>query len=117
MGIETLVEVKDWTEEYLIEQPKKQSDYFSDTVPEGELIFKGEIKFLTEGIEKINNFNTPVVFFEIEFEGKKLKWDVSKKQWQILKEIAKAKPLIGKTAILQRQGSNQTDTKRTIKFK
>lgn len=110
-----------WDDEALEDKPKTDSKYFSDTVPEGQLSFKTELTFKTNGEKKINNFKTPVVTFIIEVNGQEKTWEVSTKQWEILKNIAQKKKdnnntLIGVKATLERTGSNQTDTRRAIKF-
>lgn len=110
-----------WDDEALEDKPKTDSKYFSDQVPEGQLSFKTELVFKTDGESKINSYKTPVVVFVIEVEGKEKIWEVSKKQWALLKTIAQKKKenktLVGLKAILERTGSNQQDTKRAISFK
>jgi hypothetical protein len=110
-----------WDEEALEDKPKTDSKYFSDSVPEGQLSFKTELTFKTNGESKINNYKTKVVNFIIEVGGKEKIWEVSTKQWELLKIIAQKKKdnngtLIGVKATLERTGSNQTDTRRAIKF-
>jgi hypothetical protein len=109
-----------WDEEFLAEKPKTDSKYFSDSVPEGQLSFKTELTFKTDGEPKTKNFKQPVIEFIIEVNGKEKVWEVSKKQWEILKTIAakkkENKTLTGLKATLERTGTNQQDTRRAIKF-
>jgi hypothetical protein len=113
---ETTNSEKDWAEEYKGERPAGDSNWFSDVVPEGELSFRAEITFLTEGEKVVNKFVKPVIRFTIEHEGKQKTMEVGQNQYDYLKIVAEAKPLEGKTAIHQRSGSTQKDTRRTIKF-
>ena len=118
---EKIVEVNEaWDEEFLADKPKTDSKYFSDIVPQGQLSFKADLVFKSDGEKLINNFKTPVIKFIIEVEGKEKFWEVSTKQWEILKTIAAQKKakgtLVGLKATLERTGTNQTDTRRAIKF-
>lgn len=118
---EKIVNTENWEEEFLADKPKTDSKYFSDTVPEGQLSFKKEFAFKSDGEQKINSYKNPVVNFIIEVDGKEKIWEVSKKQWEILKVIANKKKekgtLVGLKVNLERTGKTQTDTRRAIKFK
>jgi len=110
-----------WDEEILEDKPKTDTKYFSDSVPEGQLSFKTELTFKTDGESKINNYKTPIVHFIIEVNGKEKIWEISKRQWELLKTIAQKKKdnngtLVGVKAVLERTGTNQIDTRRAIKF-
>jgi hypothetical protein len=108
--------ITNWEDEYTAERPVGDSKFFSDQVTEGQLSFKATIKFLSTGEKVTNKFEKECIRFQIESGAKKLTWDVGTNQWELLKSIAHNKPLIGKTAELERVGSTQKDTKRTIKF-
>jgi len=110
---------EDWANEFKGDQPANSGKYFSDKVEEGELSFKAQIKFLDEGQKETSK--TPwgekqVITFKIEHEGKEKIMQVGINQFDYLKAIAEAKPVTGKQAIVQRTGTTQKDTKRTIKF-
>lgn len=110
-----------WDDEALSEQTPTDSRYFNDSVPKGQLSFKGEITFKSDGESKINNYKTPVVNFIIDYQGKEKLWEISKKQYDILKTIAQKKKdnngtLIGLKATLERTGVGRADTRRQIKF-
>lgn len=105
----------DWSDEYKGEKPKSDSNWFSDIVQEGELVFTAEIKFRTEGEKTVNKFGKEVIKFLIEHEGKEKTMEVGTNQYDYLKILATNKPLIGKKFKHQRQGSTQKDTRRTIK--
>ena len=105
-----------WEDEYKQERPAGDSNWFSDVVQEGELSFRAEIEFKSEGEKVINKFSKPVIRFSILHEGKEKTMEVGQNQYDYLKIVAEAKPLIGKKAIHQRSGSTQKDTRRTIKF-
>jgi hypothetical protein len=85
-------------------------------VPEGELSFRAEIEFKSEGEKVVNKFGKPVIRFSILHEGKEKVMEVGQNQYDYLKLVAEAKPLVNKKAIHQRSGSTQKDTRRTIKF-
>lgn len=108
--------VETWEEEYLIDKPITDSKYFSDAVPEGQLVFTAKFKFLSEGEKKINKFQKSVISFRIEHEGKEKLLEIGTTQFDILKTIAKAKPITGKTVDYQRSGTTQKDTRRAIKL-
>jgi hypothetical protein len=114
--IEVTNSEKDWANEYQGERPVGDSNWFSDVVAEGELSFRAEITFQSEGEKVTNKFGKPVIRFTIEHEGKEKTMEVGQNQYDYLKIVAEAKPLVGKKAIHQRSGSTQKDTRRTIKF-
>jgi len=114
---ELINKTTDWSEEYKQERPNKDSNWFSDVVQESELSFTATITFKSEGEKTINHWDKPVIRFIIEHEGKEKTMEVGCNQFDYLKILANAKPLTGKTAIHQRTGSTQKDTRRTIKFK
>ncbi len=116
MVTEKEIETKNWSDDYTTERPVGEKDFFSDIVPEGQLSFKATIKFLSEGEKLVNKFGKECIRFNIEAGAKKLKWDIGCNQWELLRTIAHAKPLTGKLAQLERVGTNQKDTKRTMKF-
>jgi len=101
---------EDWTNEYQGERPIGDSNWFSDVVAEGELSFRAEITFKSEGEKVTNKFGKPVIRFTIEHEGKEKTMEVGQTQYDYLKIVAEAKPLVGKKAIHQRSGSTQKDT-------
>ena len=109
-------EEKDWSEEYKGERPSGESNWFSDVVQEGELSFRAEIVFLTEGEKVVNKFGKPVIRFSITHDGKEKTMEVGQNQYDYLKIVAENKPLVNKKAVHQRSGSTQKDTRRTIKF-
>ena len=106
----------DWSDEYKGERQAGDSNWFSDVVAEGELSFKAEIKFKTEGEKVTNKFGKPVIRFTIEHEEKEKTMEVGANQFDYLKIVSENKPLVGKKAVHQRSGSTQKDTRRTIKF-
>jgi len=111
-----LTNSNDWSKEYEGERQVSDSTWFSDVVQEGELSFRAEIIFLSEGEKKINKFGKEVIQFLINTEGKTKTMEVGCNQFDYLKIVAANKPLEGKKAIHQRSGSTQKDTRRTIKF-
>ena len=106
----------DWSDEYKGERPSGDSNWFSDVVQEGELSFRAEIEFQSEGEKVTNKFGKPVIRFIITHDGKEKTMEVGQTQYDYLKIVAENKPLTGKKAIHQRSGSTQKDTRRTIKF-
>jgi len=106
----------DWADEYKGERPNSDSTWFSDVVQEGELSFRAEITFKSEGEKVINKFGKPVIRFIIDHDEKEKTMEVGQNQYDYLKIVAENKPLTGKTAVHQRSGSTQKDTRRTIKF-
>jgi hypothetical protein len=105
-----------WEDDYTGDRPTGDSAWFSDTVPEGKISYTTTITFKDEG-KKASGFKAkPVIRFLIEHEGKEKNWDVNPKQWEILQDIAKAKPLTGKKASITRTGKGQLDTRRQIEF-
>ena len=117
MVVEQTVENEDWQEEFLIDKPVNDSKYFSDPVPEGGLVYVTSFKFLNDGTKKQNKFGKQVVEFFIEHDGKEKILSVNITNFDILKAIAKAKPVVNKTVDWQRSGSTQKDTRRAIRFK
>jgi len=113
---ETNETISDWSEEYKAERTNKDSNWFSDVVQEGEISFTADITFKTEGEKEENKFGKQVIRFIIEHEGKEKTMEVGCNQYDYLKILANNKPLVGKKARHQRTGSNQKDTRRTIKF-
>lgn len=105
----------DWSDEYKGERTPGDSTWFSDVVAEGELSFRAEIVFKSEGEKVTNKFGKEVIRFLITHEGKDKTMEVGCNQFDYLKILAGAKPLTGKKAIHQRSGSTQKDTRRTIK--
>jgi hypothetical protein len=108
--------MENWINEYQGERTTTGSKYFSDTVPEGQLSFKCKIMFLDEGEKKVNNFEKEVIAFRIQVNGEEKLWEVNATNFDLLKTIAKASPLVGKTAELERTGTTRKDTRRAIKF-
>ena len=109
----------DWAEEFQGDAPATDQKYFSDKVPEGELSFRTEITFLNEGTKE--TIKTPwgqreVITFKIQHEDKEKTMQVGTTQFDYLKIIAEHKPITNKKAIVQRTGTSQKDTRRTIKF-
>ena len=111
-----LTNSKSWTEEYEGERQTSDSTWFSDVVQEGELSFRAEIVFLSEGEKVTNKFGKELIRFLINTDGKEKTMEVGCNQFDYLKIVAQNKPLEGKKAIHQRSGSTQKDTRRTIKF-
>lgn len=107
----------DWQDEYLAERISTDSKYFSDSVPEGQLVYTTTFKFLSEGEKQVNKFGKQVVTFKIMHEGKEKVLDIGATQFDVLKVIAKARPIIGKEVEWQRSGATQKDTRRAIKVK
>ena len=106
----------DWSEEYKGDRPNTDSKWFSDVVPEGELSFKANITFKSEGEKATNNFGKQVIRFTIEVDGEEKTMEIGANQYDYLKCIAEAKPVTGKTATHERTGVGQKDTRRKIKF-
>lgn len=115
--MEEKIIISDWQEEYLAEKPVGDSKYFSDAVPEGQLVYTTIFKFLTEGEKQTNKFGKQVISFKILHEGKEKILDIGATQYEVLKVIAKAKPIINKEVEWQRSGTTQKDTRRAIKVK
>jgi len=106
----------DWSDEYKGERPTTDSTWFSDVVEDGEISFRAEIVFLSEGEKVTNKFGKEVIRFLINTDGKEKTMEVGANQFDYLKIVAANKPLAGKSAVHQRTGSTQKDTRRTIKF-
>ena len=113
---EQVIETEDWQEEFLIDKPVSDSRYFSDAVPEGQLVYTTKFKFKNDGTKKQNKFGKQVIEFFIEHEGKEKILSIGLTQFDVLKAIAKAKPITGKTVDWQRSGTTQKDTRRAIRF-
>lgn len=107
---------QDWAEGYKDDKPKNDSKYFSDTVPEGELIYSTKFTFKSEGEKKKNKWDNESITFKIEHEGKEKILEINGTNFDVLHTIAKNKPLTGKTVQWQRQGIGQKNTRRAIKF-
>ncbi len=114
--IETNSKNEDWSDEYKGERTQGDSNWFSDVVAEGELAYRAEITFKTEGEKVVNKFGKEVIRFIIDHADKEKTMEVGCNQYDYLKIVAEHKPLVGKKAVHQRSGSTQKDTRRTIKF-
>ena len=114
---EVITNSGDWSDEYKAERTPSESNWFSDVVQEGELSFRADITFKDEGTKTINKFGKEVIHFTITHEGKEKSMEVGCNQYDYLKVVAQNKPLTGKSAVHQRTGSTQKDTRRNIKFK
>ena len=116
--VETTNSNGDWSDDYKGEREETSNTWFKDAVPEGEISFKANITFEDEGTKTQNNYNETVIRFSIlvESEGETKTYDIKTSQFDILKSISEAKPITGKTALLERTGTTRKDTRRSIKF-
>ncbi len=114
--IKTTNSTGDWSDEYKGDKPKRDSKYFSDAVPEGEIVFVTKFKFLNEGEKITNNWGKESIVFKIDHEAKEKVLEVSGSNFDVLNTIAKNKPLTGKDVSWQRSGVGQKETRRAIKF-
>jgi len=112
---EETITISNWEDEYKQDRPIGDSNWFSDVVEAGEISFTAEITFKSEGEKVTNKFGKEVIRFLIQHEGKEKTMEVGCNQFDYLKILAQAKPLVNKKAIHQRSGSTQKDTRRTIK--
>ena len=84
--------------------------------------FKEEIKFKSDGEKRINKFGKEVMHFIIEVAEKEKFMEIGTTQYDFLRTIGQKKKdnkgtLIGVIGVIERVGSTQKDTRRTIQFK
>ncbi len=107
---------EDWAEDYKGEQQETGGNWFKDAVPEGSISFQTTIQFLDEGTKTKNNFDDTIIRFKIKEGENEKTLDIKTTQFDILKKIAEAKPIKGKTAKWERTGTTRKDTRRHIKI-
>jgi hypothetical protein len=107
---------EDWSEKYKGDRPSTDGKFFSDTVPEGEMIYSTEFVFKDEGKETTNKWGKETIVFTINHNGKEQILEIVESNFDLLKIIGEAKPLTGKKVQWQRSGVGQKDTRRKIKF-
>jgi len=108
----------DWTTDYLKENPtenKPRLPKFNIILNKGEIAHTETITFVSEG-QKIDNQYGKSILFTIQHKNVDMVWFIKAKNFSLLNEIAKNKPLIGKTAQVTRAGTTQADTRWAIKF-
>jgi len=107
---------EDWTTEFEKEREETGGNWFKDAVPEGSISFQTTIEFLDEGTKQKNNFDDTVIRFKIRENETEKTLDIKTTQFDILKQIADNKPIVGKKAKWERTGTTRKDTRRHIQF-
>jgi len=106
----------DWSEEYKGDRPTTDGKYFSDTVPQGEMIFSTEFTFKDEGRKTTNKWGKESITFNIDHDGKEQVLEIVGTNFDLLKTLAEAKPLTEKKVQWQRSGEGQKNTRRKVKI-
>ena len=109
----TETSLPEWAKEF--DETQQQNNQY-EKLPSFKIL-DGEtksIKFLDEG--KQISKPEPAIIFTVEEAGIRKNYWLKKKQFNILKEIRKNIPLLGKKMRITRVGSTKTDTRYSIKF-
>jgi len=117
MEQETIIKTNsNWEEEYKGDRPQTDGKYFSDTVPENEMIYSTEFTFKDEGNKITNKWGKESIVFNINHKDKEQILEIVATNYDLLRTIAEAKPITGKKVQWQRSGEGQKNTRRKIKF-
>ncbi len=120
--IEKEIELDNWFEEY--DKPSTDTTYeqlpiFKMNLDEGKLTKTETIVFVTEGHKATTRFGETIVF-TIRHEDTDKTWFIKTTQYSLLNPIAKQRKegtIVGKTAIVERVGKGQKDTRWGLTFK
>lgn len=116
MAQESLQErvVQDWAQEYLKEEESAEPRLPKLKIGDGEQV---ELSFCDNGVEIPSPEYGPAIMFTVKVKELLMVWFVSKKKYTILTAIARAKPIVGRSALVTRIGKGKADTRWSIKFK
>lgn len=107
--------LQDWSKEYLQEENEKESTRLPKLkILDGEQV---EVSFCDNGVEIPSPEYGPAIMFTVKVKEQLMVWFVSKKKFSILTAIARAKPIVGRSALVTRIGKGKADTRWSIKFK
>lgn len=106
--------VQDWANEYLQEEGKQEPRLPKLKILDGEQV---EVSFCDNGVEIPNPEYGPAIMFTVKVKDVLMVWFVGKKKFSILTAIARAKPIVGRSALVTRIGKGKADTRWSIKFK